>query len=343
MLAEWKINMKQRMTITIVTLALAITVWQVFRMYRAGTTPETGSAGMRVAAFNQQVQAFAAVDAKRILYHETATFRLPGLPSLGAIAVDTNDRIYAGGGRELIVLTSQGTELRRMELAGDITCLTLDEHNNLYVGFGNAVHAYDATGRETATFAGILPESIITSLAAGGGNVFVADAGRHAVLRFTTDGTLKQTIDGENGNGAESGFIVPGPYFDVALGQGQTLWIVNPGRHRLEEYNFRGERINAWQREAGLDVESFCGCCNPSHIARLSNGNLVTSEKGIPRVKVYTRRGVFVGVVAAPDQFDRDTPDLDLAVDSRDRVLVADPARNQVRVFERQDAVTGAE
>ena len=325
------------MTITVVTLALAITVWLAFRMYRADTTAETESAGMRVAAFNQQIQAFAEVDAEMIIYHETATLRPPGLSSLTAIAVDVKDRIYVGGGRELAVLTPQGAEVRRMEKTGDITCLTLDENTNLYVGLGNAVHAYHEIGRKTATFEGIQPESIITSIAAGGGNVFVADAARRAVLRFAADGTLKQIIDGKS-NGDETGFVVPSPCFDVAIGQGQTLWIVNPGRHRLEEYNFYGERINVWQREAGMAVDAFCGCCNPSHIARLSNGNLVTSEKGIPRVKVYTRRGDFVGVVVAPNQFDRNTPAPDLAVDSRDRVLVADPTRIQVRVFEIKDA-----
>ncbi len=329
--------MNPRMTITVVILALAMTVWLAFRMYRADTATDTESAGMRVAAFTQQIQAFAEVDAEMILYRETATLRPPGLSSLTGIAVDANDRIYAGGGRELTVLTPQGTEVRRIETTGDITCLALDENKNLYVGLGNVVQVYDEAGRKTATFDGIQPESIITSIAAGGGNVFVADAARRVVLRFAADGTLKQIIDGKV-NGDETGFVVPSPCFDVAIGQGQTLWIVNPGRHRLEEYNFYGERINVWQRDAGMAVDAFCGCCNPSHIVRLSNGSLVTSEKGIPRVKVYTRRGDFVGVVAAPDQFDRNTPASDLAVDSRDRVLVADPARIQVRVFERKDA-----
>jgi len=79
--------------------------------------------------------------------------------------------------------------------------------------------------------------------------------------------------------------------------------------------------------------EGFCGCCNPSHIALFPDGRFVTSEKGLPRVKVYDAKGVFVGLVAGPDMFAEDAVGLDLAVDSRGRILVLDPARRMVRVF----------
>ena len=40
-----------------------------------------------------------------------------------------------------------------------------------------------------------------------------------------------------------------------------------------------------------------------------------------------------MSVVATPDSFNEGTKGLDLAVDSKDRILVLDPERNQVRVF----------
>ena len=43
--------------------------------------------------------------------------------------------------------------------------------------------------------------------------------------------------------------------------------------------------------------------------------------------------GQFLGVVAGPDAFADHESTLDIAVDSRDRILVADPARMQIRVF----------
>jgi len=38
-------------------------------------------------------------------------------------------------------------------------------------------------------------------------------------------------------------------------------------------------------------------------LARLGDGSIVTSEKGLSRVKVYSRRGAFIGVVAPPTAF----------------------------------------
>jgi hypothetical protein len=67
---------------------------------------------------------------------------------------------------------------------------------------------------------------------------------------------------------------------------------------------------------------------------------VITGEKGVPRVKAYTPAGRLESVVAGPEQFDENVKidDLDLAVDSAGRVLVADPAMKAVRVFVRRTA-----
>lgn len=79
--------------------------------------------------------------------------------------------------------------------------------------------------------------------------------------------------------------------------------------------------------------EGFCGCCNPSNFAILSDGSFVTSEKGIERIKVYLPDGTFKCIVAGPDAFIEGTTGLDLAVNSRDRIFVLDPEKRMVRVF----------
>lgn len=67
----------------------------------------------------------------------------------------------------------------------------------------------------------------------------------------------------------------------------------------------------------------------------------MTSEKGLCRVKIHAASGALVEVVAAPERFDDDTVNLDLAVDPAGRVLVLDPKRRQVRVFVRTDDEAG--
>jgi hypothetical protein len=88
-----------------------------------------------------------------------------------------------------------------------------------------------------------------------------------------------------------------------------------------------------------MDIEGFCGCCNPTHLAARADGAWVTAEKGIPRVKLYAREGRLLGVVAAPDQFAEGRVVADLAVDDAGRVLVLEKGAARIRVF---SELTGA-
>ena len=287
----------------------------------------------RFTAYQAQLDALAVVDDASVLYHEREPLAVPGLGALRAIAIDSQDHLYAGGGSNLVVLSETGEVLRRLTVEGEISCLAADGRGRLYVGLGSAVHAYEADGTRTSVFEGLGDAALVTSIAATETDVFVADARARAVARYSPEGARTSTIDGRVAGEAETGFIVPSPCFDVTLGEGSVLWIVNPGHRRLEAYDFDGVRIDAWDDLSGSGIEHFCGCCNPAHIARRPDGAIVTAEKGFRRVKVYTRRGQFLGVVAGPDAFADHESTLDIAVDSRDRILVADPARMQIRVF----------
>ena len=101
----------------------------------------------------------------------------------------------------------------------------------------------------------------------------------------------------------------------------------------LTDYNKYGEMVSSWKRTS-MQLDGFSGCCNPSHIAMLSNGSFVTSEKGIERVKIHLPSGEFSCVVASPDQFEPETRGLDLAVDSEDRIFVLDPKKKLVRIYD---------
>ena len=87
-----------------------------------------------------------------------------------------------------------------------------------------------------------------------------------------------------------------------------------------------------------MGIEGFCGCCNPTHFIILEDDSFVTSEKGLPRVKMYNRIGELVSVVAPTDQFVESTVGLDLAVDSSQRIYVLDPMQRLVRIFEKKES-----
>jgi hypothetical protein len=114
--------------------------------------------------------------------------------------------------------------------------------------------------------------------------------------------------------------------------------------HRIEAYTFDGHLEVSWGTR-GLDVPDFCGCCNPASIAILPNGNFVTGEKGIARVKIYDTEGKFIGVVAGPEilspnysavtetREDLRLKPVDLAVDSESHIIVLDPNEKKIRIF----------
>jgi DNA-binding beta-propeller fold protein YncE len=193
------------------------------------------------------------------------------------------------------------------------------------------VDVYSARGQPVAQWLSLGRDALLTSLAVAGTNVFVADAGQRVVWRLDSAGNVLGKIDGKAGNTA--GFVIPSPYFDIAVGPGNELWVVDPGRHNVICYAFDGGRQSQWGR-GGSEPEGFCGCCNPSHIAILPNGSFATSEKGLVRVKVYTAKGELTGVLAGPEAFDEEEVGLDLAADSEGRIYVLEPKRNRIRVFE---------
>ena len=182
-------------------------------------------------------------------------------------------------------------------------------------------------------------KTLLTSVAVTAGNVYAADAGNFIVHKFDKNGKRLLLIGEKDQRRQIPGFIIPSPFFDLAIDPDGFIWVVNPGRLSLENYTAEGDLRTAWG-EAGMDIERFCGCCNPSHLAIFDDGSFVTAEKGIARVKVYNRLGRLIAVVAGPDQFSEGTVGLDLAVDTENRVFVLDPKRKLVRIFERKNSQT---
>jgi hypothetical protein len=121
------------------------------------------------------------------------------------------------------------------------------------------------------------------------GRVFVTDAENKNFTIYTTDGEFIQTIISPNQ------FVIPSFSFDIAA-YNDTLYVINSGRHLIERYTIHGQYVDAWG-ESGSDPGYFIGCCNPNFISFMPNGNLITSEKGVPRVSLFTRTGQFEEVL----------------------------------------------
>jgi hypothetical protein len=247
-------------------------------------------------------------------YTEVQGKKLP-LTVAYAIAVGPGDALYVSGDEAILVFDSRGRLQTSIPTSGRAWSLAVDTNGDIYAGMHDRVEVFDPAGaRQTRDY------------------VFAADAGSRIVWRLDRTGGQRKRIGDRDDAGDIPGFLIPSPYFDVGIDPDGFLWAANTGRHSLENYTPDGDLRSYWG-EFSMEIEGFCGCCNPTHFAILEDGSFVTSEKGIPRVKIYDRLGRMAAVVAGPDRFDEGTVGLDLAVDSAQRILVLDPARKAVRIF----------
>ncbi len=292
--------------------------------------------------FRFDVSKYREVDPSQVLFRETGRLD-PGLAHLSAVAIGPKGKTYVAGEEAVVVYDGGGAEAARHPIAGTPDCIAVAPDGEILLGMRDHIAVLNAEGALKSVWTKIHERAYITSIAAGDHEVYAADAGQRLVLRFDRDGTLLGRIGAEDRTRDIPGFVVPSPYFDVAFDPQGDLWAVNPGRHGLESYRADGDLVSSWYRPS-MEAEGFGGCCNPTHIAFGSDGSLVTTEKGLSRVKVYGPDHVLLGFVAAPSAFDEDpnaafsceleSPLLDLAVDGQGRVLIVDSRRRTVRIFE---------
>ena len=127
----------------------------------------------------------------------------------------------------------------------------------------------------------------------------------------------------------ESGWIVPGAAFMLDMSPEGDLWVLNPGRRRLEQLNpATGDYIASWEPQ-----EPLPGCCNPVRFAALSGGRFLTMEKGRRQARLYAPSGEVLNVLVADLSASEHNYVL---IHSEDRVYMSDlqPLNGRVRQWE---------
>lgn len=274
------------------------------------------------------------VDSSLIDYSEILQIE-PDLEKIKAIAIDANDNIYVTGSNNILVYDKSGELKKDFITDVDAQSICVNEVNDIILGVRDHIEIWDAKGEQKTIWKAVNEKSLITSIATTQSSVFVADAGNKIVYHYDLDGNLINEIGRKDSLKGIQGFVIPSPYFDLAIGRDGEIWIVNSGRHQLESYDKEGNLKSSWKKTS-MGLDGFSGCCNPSHISILSDGSFVTSEKGIVRVKIHQPSGEFKSVVAAPLKFEKGTRGLDLAVDSENRIIVLDPKKGLIRIFKKQ-------
>ena len=276
-----------------------------------------------------------SVAPEKIGWKEVGRFAVEGIQEPTAIAVSAKGEVYLAGKRAIGVFRPEGKLLRTVNVPFEPKCLAVLQDGTIFVASKDQVCR--VTDKETVK-SEVIGGALLTAIAVTEEHLFVADAANRRVWRF--ERPLR--------NGAKprrfsnTRFIVPSPYFDLAVGTDGLLRVVDPGRHRIKHYTEEGRHeVPLDWGEAGFELQEFPTCCNPANIAMLSDSAVVTVEKKIPRVKVYAFDGTLRSVVVDPNgligerDFDTFAPRLvvDVAVGPDDTIYLLDPLAKEVRRF----------
>jgi hypothetical protein len=305
---------------------VAIVVTVLNREPRESRDTRTG------ARYAEEARKATAIDPALVSWEEKVAPRDIPMDHPVAIAVGPGDAIHIVGNRLVILEPDGSLRHRSEELEEAYRAVAVNDEGHIFAAASGHVDRLEFHGSElkvSQSFQLPLIEVGLASIALGREGVFVADAVGRRILRIPP---------GENEfEPYADGFNVPS-VMDITVTPGGDLVTVDPGRHLVQVRDAYGDVVESFG-EGGNGVEKFHGCCNPAAIAILDDGRWVSAEKGMgtTRVKLYSHEGVFEGVIATPEQFDvpvnGPTVILDVAVDSRNRVLVLDPVRKQVRTF----------
>jgi hypothetical protein len=278
----------------------------------------SGQADTALTAQAERDRQMRQVDASLVKWREVR--RVPtGLQQPSCFGVAGAD-IWVGGDRML-----KGPRGVQYPLSFDPSCFLAT--SGLDVASRDTVYRLDMRKKQLVPVTPNLgPRAYLTGLAADAKSLWAADSGNRRLLHLDKSGKIIGTV----GKGQ---LIAPSPHLKVLLKPDGNLLVNNPGRLRVDTFSPDGTLKSSFGK-AAVDIDGFCGCCNPIDIALLPAGQVVTAEKGLPRVKVYKADGTLESVVVGPEGLSpRCEPQI--AVTPQGQILVLDPPAHVVRVFER--------
>ena len=327
-------SIAKKLTLGAALVALPLGVYGIYRNIEDAAQPKDvlPRKGANLDAAMRQV------DPALINYHEVTRIDT-GFQSPLAIAVDAQGNLLVAAERTVRRFSRSGSLIGDISIALTPYCLASDNNGGLLVGMKDHVEVYGPDGKLAKTWPSFGEKSYLTCIAVAGNDVWVADAGRRAVVHCDRDGKILGEIAKADPARNLPGLQLPSPHLDVAVDPDGLIWVNNTGLHRLEAYKPDGTLDRFWGTP-GTTIQAFPGCCNPADFAILKDGSFITAEKITPRVKRYLPDGTFAGVVAAPDLFGQNMTGIDVATDADGRVLLMERGHRIVRVFVMNEATT---
>jgi hypothetical protein len=233
-------------------------------------------------------------------------------------------------GRHLIVAASNsifiydrtGNLINNFAIGSNLRDIASD-NNDIYLLFPTRIEVYSHTGEWLRDWEACSDQSDYCSMAVTTDGIFVTDAAQKNICKYTLEGNLVRFIQ------SPDGFIIPSYTFGITATNG-VLYCSNPGRHRVEKYTSDGKFLGSFGKAGGA-TGMFCGCCNPVHLAYMSTGDIITSEKGTPRISCYSTDGKFRSLLLDSKDLGGGNVAYDIKV-VNDKIYVA--GKNRVSTFQ---------
>jgi hypothetical protein len=245
---------------------------------------------------------------------------------LKAVSVSSSGKIYAGGDSFVSCYSGDLRLLWNLKTSYPVTALS-NFGDTIFASTVELILVISSDGKLKDEWGPFEDNSFITSVAANHTWIAYADAGNKMIVILDKQGRVSRLIGQKDGQ-----FILPSPYFDVALDESDNLFIANTGHRRIETRTIQGRMTSSFG-EPGMAPGAFCGCCNPAHFVITPDG-FITAEKGINRIKILDKKGDFVEFVSSRNKFVPSIP-LDLATADGRTIYAANPADSKLYVFRR--------
>ncbi len=169
-------------------------------------------------------------------------------------------------------------------------------------------------------------EYSITDLARWGEKIVLADSAQGKLLVFNQGGELLCEIKGYEGQR----FKVPSPYFSISVSKEGELWVTDPGRKCLVQFDTDGQYKAQWHPQ---DEQAFLGCCNPARMRCLEGGRFATLEKGHVRVRIFSPSGAVESTVA--DFGIQQNINYDMTVQDERNIIIIDGNKQQILFYQK--------
>jgi len=199
-----------------------------------------------------------------------------------------NGKIFVATLHNIHIYEPNGTLVNNFEIGGNLRDIAIYS-DLMYLLFSSRIEVYDFSGDMKQKWDACGENSDYCSIAVSPDFIFVTDTANKNICQYDRDGKLVRFIESPNR------FIIPSYSFGITYANEQ-IYCSNPGRHCVETYSINGKYLGSFG-QPGDDPGRFCGCCNPVYLSNTSSGEIITSEKGNPRISCYDYQGNYRNVL----------------------------------------------